>query len=192
MSTRVTRNTSSTNNNVTVIDLNKNTDTQLCCSNQTANKQPAKSKPNKRKQPKKRPLGRPPKNKKNADEIIDDDDAEGEGEGECEGEGEAEEEYVNDPEEDEESDDDDDEEFEPNKKKKKANLKSAKNVAKKTETKERGATKAKEIELARLTQTVSNQFSNLQTMQLAATVNTLVNNVGQAFSNIFDPNGNFF
>jgi hypothetical protein len=46
--------------------------------------------------------------------------------------------------------------------------------------------------LARLTQTVSNQFSNLQTMQLAATVNTLVGNVGKAFSNIFDPNGIFF
>ncbi len=62
MSTRVTRNTSATNNNVTIIDLTKNTSTQPCCSNQTANKQPAKSKPpNKSKQPKKRPLGRPAK-----------------------------------------------------------------------------------------------------------------------------------
>jgi hypothetical protein len=43
MSTRVTRNTSATNNNVTIIDLTKNTSTQPCCSNQTANKQPAKS-----------------------------------------------------------------------------------------------------------------------------------------------------
>jgi hypothetical protein len=186
---RVTRNASTSttnNNNVTFLDLTK-TSTQPCSSNQISNKQSTKSK-----QPKKRPLGRPPgsKNKKNAVEIIDDDDAECEGEDE----GEGEEEYINEAaEEDEESnDDDDDEEFEPSKKKKKANLKSAKNVAKKTEIKERGATKAKEIELARLTQTVSNQFSNLQTMQLAATVNTLVNNVGKAFSNIFDPNGNFF
>ena len=93
----------------------------MCCSNQTSNKQPTKSK-----QPNKRPLGRAPgsKNKKNADEIVDDDDDECEGEDE----GEGEEEYVNDAIQEDEESDDDDEEFEPSKKKKKANLKSAKNL----------------------------------------------------------------
>ena len=149
MTAGVTRNSSTSttnNNNVTFLDLTKTNSTQPCSSNLISNKQPTKSKQlTKSKQPKKRPLGRPPgsKNKKNADEIIDGDD-----DAECEDEGEGEEEYINDvAEEDEESDDDNEEEFEPNKKKKKANLKSAKNVAKKTETKERGATKAKEIEL---------------------------------------------